>query len=550
LISSIDAEMGRSFPFGLIRERPDNEYEYEEFQGCSPWLELFVFCSTKRVFMLGKALLPQMFLALVGLPAALHAGVTVGSHSCEDLVNLDLPNVKIQAATAIRPSPEYEVAKRTNWMPAVTVTVPFCRVRGMIDKTIGFEVWLPANWNGKYFASGVGGYAGSIGYSGMAPALARGYATSSTDTGHQGGGAGFMKDRQALENYGYRGVHRMAETAKKIISIYYGNQPRKSYFSGCSGGGYAGLANAQRYPTDYDGVISGAPGTLFIHHAGRAEWSWLADMKGTPGYIPAGKDQLVARAVLAACDAQDGVKDGLIENPPACKFDFTRLQCPAGKDDDSCLTRPQVETVKKLYGPMMDSAGKEVYPATAMGTPLTSEALAIRGRFYAEFWKAAMFNNQWDPGTFTVDDVAKADAKLGAFLNSANPDLRPFQDHGGKLIMYHGWSDAGVSPLNSIEYYRSVEQLMGKGQTHDFFRLFLEPGMAHCGGGTGPNNFDMLTAIEEWVEENKPPAKVIASQFTNGTLVRTRPLCPYPAVASYKGTGSTDKAENFTCKLP
>jgi feruloyl esterase len=501
--------------------------------------------------MLRKTLLRQIFLVLFGLPAALHASVAVGLRSCDSLINLDLPDVKIQTAISIKPSPEYEIVKRTARMPALTVTVPFCRVQGLIENTIGFEVWLPANWNGKYFAAGVGGYAGSIGYSGMVPALARGYATSSTDTGHRGGSADFMTERQALENYGYRGVHRTAETAKKIISIYYEDQPRKSYFSGCSGGGYAGVANAQRYPTDYDGIISGAPGTLFIHHAGRAEWSWLADMKGTPGYIPASKDQLVSRAVLAACDAQDGVKDGLIENPQGCKFDFTQLQCPAGKDDDSCLTPPQVETVKKLYGPMMDSAGNEVYPATAMGTPLTSEAIETRGKFYAEFWKNAVFGDpNWDPRTFKVDDVAKADTKLGAFLNSANPDLRPFRNHGGKIIMYHGWSDAGVSPLNSIQYYQSVEKLMGEAPTHDFFRLFLEPGMAHCGGGTGPNTFDMLSALEKWVEENKPPEKVTASQFTDRKLVRTRALCPYPEVASYKGTGSTDQAENFTCKTP
>lgn len=469
------------------------------------------------------------------------------SRSCDSLVRVNLPDVTIEAATEIRPFPQFEIEEATRQKQAVTVAVPFCRIQGTIENAIGFEVWLPTNWNGKYFAAGVGGYAGSIGYAAMIPALERGYATSSTDTGHQGNSADFMKDRRALENYGYRGVHRTAETAKSIISAYYGKQPRKSYFSGCSGGGFQGLANAQRYPTDYDGIISGAPGTLFIHHAGRAIWSWLADMRGTPGYIPASKDSLVVKAVMEECDEQDGVKDALIENPLDCKLDFTKLQCPEGVDDDSCLTRAQVETVQKLYGPMIDSAGKEIYPATAMGTPLTSEALEVRGKFYAQFWETAVFGPEWNPRTFTVEDVAKADAELGKFLNSANPDLGSFRDHGGKLIMYHGWCDGGVSPFNSIQYHAGVEQLLGKARTRDFFRLFLVPGMAHCGGGTGPNSFDMLTVLEQWVEEGKVPEKIIAEKNANGKVIRTRPLCPYPEYARFKGIGSPDEAASFEC---
>ena len=400
---------------------------------------------------IGPTIASKAFLAGIAGWAILAASAPCSvaqARSCESLSSLNLPDVSIISAAATPSGWEVPRANPNSQGRRLRVTVPFCRVQGLIEGSIGFEVWLPADWNGKLFSATVGGYAGNIGYGGMEPALTRGYATSSTDTGHQGGGAEFMKgNTKAVMNYGYRGVHLTAVAAKKIITAYYGKGPRYSYICGCSGGGYAGLASAQKYPTDYDGVISGAPGTLFIHHAARAIWSWQqVDKKDAPGYIPPEKFGLLSAAAVAACDAKDGVTDGLIENPLACKFDFSSIQCAASTDANSCLTAPQVVVARKLYGPMMDSSGTEIYPATALGTALTADALEVRAKFYAEFWRDAVFEDpNWDLDTFTVGDVAVADAKLGSALNSANPDLTAFQNHGGKIILYHGWNDAGVS---------------------------------------------------------------------------------------------------------
>jgi feruloyl esterase len=493
-------------------------------------------------------------LLLATVLSAVHPAV---AGSCDALVELELPDLTVEAAMPIEPDPEYVVMQRPGGARDVTVTVPFCRVRGTIDGSIGFELWLPDNWNGKFYSAGVGGYAGRIGVWDMAPALERGYAASSTDTGHRASSenfiedsAGFMQDEEALENYAYRAVHRTAEISKAIIKEYYGRPHEYAYFDGCSGGGYAGLANAQRYPADYDGIISGAPGTLVTHHAARAMWAAALNREGQPGHIPASKDGLIPSAVTEACDGNDGVKDGLIENPMACEFDFAALACPAGQDTADCLTPAQVETAKRLYGPMLDANGDLIYPATPLGAPLPADALAARGNFYAQFWRHAVFSPDWDPASFSVDDVAVADRKLARYLDAGNPELSAFRKRGGKLLMYHGWHDAGVSPLNSINYYESVVGADGAGvDTSDYFRLFLAPGMGHCRGGIGPDQFDALAALENWVENGEPPERIVASQFgEDGNLVRTRPLCPYPKVASWNGEGSAERAENFSCR--
>jgi feruloyl esterase len=514
---------------------------------------------------------PIKFSWLFGIPFALVVlmvpACAAQTRSCAGLTSLNLPNVQLTATATPAGSPVPTAGGRAanprgdetvngrgsgrgNGIgSARDIPVAYCRVQGIIEGTIRFEVWLPDDWNNKFYVATVGGYAGSIGYAGMLPALLKGYATASTDTGHQGGGSEFMKNMQAITNYGYRGVHLTAVAAKKIVTAYYGKDPKYSYLCGCSGGGYAGLANAQRFPDDFDGIASGAPGTYFIHHAARAIWSWQANKPGTPGYIPPEKDKLLWQPVVAACDPLDGVTDGLIENPLACKFDFKKIQCEAGKDLDTCLTPAQVLTAEKLYGPMNDAAGKEIYPATALGTPVSDEALETRAKFYAAFWRDAVFDDaQWDMSTFKVEDVAKADGMLGSALISANPDLSPYKNHGGKLIIYHGWDDPGVSPLNSLEYFQSVEKRLGQKATNDFVRLFLMPGMFHCGGGPGPNTFDMLSVLENWVEGGKAPESVIASHLTDGKVDRTRPICRYPETAHYIGTGSTDDAANFRCE--
>jgi feruloyl esterase len=467
---------------------------------------------------------------------------------CDGTTTYKIEGLTIQRASAIRPDPDYIVLQGQNGMPDLELTAPFCRIEATIDGSIGFELWLPDEWNGRFGSVGVGGYAGRIGVQGMAPLLQRGYAVSSTDTGHQGDGADFMSDAVALENYAYRGIHRTAEVSKHIITHYYGKQPDFAYFTGCSGGGYAGLANAQRYPGDYDGIISGAPGTLVTHHAARAMWVSALNAPGQTGRIPASKDALIPGAVTAACDADDGVSDGLIGDPLACEFDLESLACPKGEDKPSCLTTAQIKTAKQLYGPMLDAHGELIYPATAMGTPLPADALERRGAFYAQFWRTAVFEDQgWNPATFSVDDVSTADEKLRRFLDAGNADLGAFRAQGGKLILYHGWFDAGVSPLNTIDYYERLDSADGATNVQDYARLFLAPGMAHCSGGIGPDQFDTLTALEDWVERGEAPRRIIAEQYEGDSLVRSRPLCTYPEVAIYEGTGNTDAAESFSC---
>jgi feruloyl esterase len=252
--------------------------------------------------------------------------------------------------------------------------------------------------------------------------------------------------------------------------------------------------------------------------------------------------------VTAACDADDGVRDGLIEYPPGCEFDLASLTCPPGEDNANCLTPAQIETANKLYGPMLDANGELIYPATAKGTPLPAEALERRGAFYAQFWRTAVFEDpNWDPATFTVDDVKIADGKLRRYLDAGNADLGEFRAHGGKLILYHGWFDAGVSPLNTIDYYRKMDDADGATEVRDYARLFLAPGMAHCSGGIGPDRFNTLSALEDWVERGVAPQHIIAEQYEGDSLIRSRPLCAYPQVAVHDGTGDPDSADSFRC---
>lgn len=431
----------------------------------------------------------------------------------------------------------------------------FCRVAATLkpssDSDIKVEVWLPAsNWNGKYQAVGNGGWAGSISYPAMAQALHRGYATSSTDTGHASAGGSFaLGHPEKLIDFGHRSEHEMAVKSKAIIGAFYGNGPRLSYWNGCSTGGRQGLREAQSYAADFDGIIAGAPANPRTRLASWAMYVGQAALKDTANSIPPTKYPMIHQAVVGACDALDGVKDGLIDDPTRCKFDFKTLQCK-GEDASSCLTAAQVETAKKLTSPAVNSkTGETIYPGLALGAELgwgTQIGGLAPGQNGVDQFKYVVFKDpNWDWRTFNLDtDVALADKIDNGTINAINPDLSAFRQRGGKLLMYHGWSDPNVPPLSTINYYKSVLDKMGSGpQTAEWVRLFMAPGMGHCGGGEGPNTFDMVTALEQWVENGKAPDQIVASRAG-----RTRPLCSYPQTARYKGTGSTDDAANFVCK--
>ncbi len=441
------------------------------------------------------------------------------------------------------------------------------------DSDIQFEVWLPSSgWNGKFQGVGNGGFAGSINYEGMESAVAHGYATASTDTGHQAGGtsaAWALGHPEKIIDFGYRAIHETAVMAKTIIRAFYGDGPRHSYFSSCSNGGRQALMEAQRYPEDYDGIIAGAPANYWTHLLSNAAWNLLALLGEKGSYIPPNKLPAIQAAALAACDAQDGVKDGVIEDPSRCRFDPSALQCQ-GAETDRCLTAPQVTALRKLYAGARTSSGARVFPGYAPGGEaepggwapwITGQApeQSLMFAFATQFFKNMVFDNAaWDYHTFNVDrDTRIADQKMARILNATDPDLSRFRARGGKLILYHGWSDAAIAAGNTINYYESVVAKLGKKQAGTFVRLFMVPGMQHCGGGSGPNSFgqfgvgagdaehDIDAALERWVEQGTAPERIIA---TNRDRARTLPLCAYPLTARYKGSGSTGDAASFTCE--
>ena len=441
-------------------------------------------------------------------------------------------------------------------------TMPaFCRVAATLkpasDSEIKIEVWLPAaGWNGKLESVGNGAWAGTIGYMSLGPAVVAGYAAASTDTGHTGNNADFIIGHpEKVTDFAHRSVHEMTVAAKAIISAFYGSAPKFSYFNGCSTGGKQALTEAQRYPLDYDGIIAGAAAIYATHLQGMQTWVGQMAHKEEGAMIPATKLAVLKKAVLDACDSLDGVKDGVLEDPRLCKFDPKVLACKSGSDDASCLTAPQLALAEKIYQGPTDKKGKQLFPGLERGTEnswsgMTGLAGAQPMSLAVETFSHLTFQNpSWDYRTFDFErDVAVADKTVGALVNSIDANLKPFLDRGGKLLMYHGWADPGIPPRNSVNYYEKVVDKVGKSKAAESIRLFMVPGMGHCNGGDGTSTFDKVGPLNEWVEKGKAPDQIIASRVRMGVTDRTRPLCPYPQVATYKGTGSTDDAANFVCK--
>lgn len=509
------------------------------------------------------------WLALLG--SMLCTGAALTAQNCENLATLYLAGTTITRAESV-PAGDFTppAGKVIPNLPA------FCRVAGVIkpspDSNIQFEVWMPSSgWNRKFQGAGNGGFAGSINYDQMGAAVSHGYATASTDTGHQGtaiDAAWALAHPEKIVDFAHRAIHQMTVNAKLIVRTFYGVDPARSYFSSCSNGGRQALMEAQRYPEDYDGIIAGAPANYWTHLLADAVWDLLALLGEKDAYIPASKLPAIQAAALAACDSLDGVKDGVIENPSRCRFNPSVLQC-AGAETDKCLTVPQVVALKKLYAGGHTSRGDQVFPGYEPGGEAerggwepwitgTAPERSLMFSFGTQFFKYMLFNNAaWDYHTFDVDrDTKAADQKMAPILNATDPDLSRFNERGGKLILYHGWSDAAIAPRNAIDYYESVLSKMGHKQARGFVRLFMVPGMQHCGGGSGPNSFgqfgvgsgnpesDIGAALERWVEQGVAPERIIAAK---SDPPRTRPLCAYPLVAHYRGVGSTDAAANFTC---
>jgi Tannase and feruloyl esterase len=522
---------------------------------------------------------------LAVMPLAALAFGSVSAATCEGLADLKLPNTTITTAQSVAAgafTPVTGLATPYKELPA------FCRVAGVIkptsDSEIKFEVWMPiANWNGKFQGIGNGGFAGSISYAGpaggLAGSLARGYAAASTDTGHSGGDASWaLGHPEKIVDYGYRAIHEMTEKAKLIIKAFYGDGPKRSYFASCSNGGRQGLMEAQRYPNDYDGIIAGAPANAFSQTLTGFAWNMQMTLNDPASYISAKKLKAIEAAGLAACDARDGVTDGVLDDPTKCDFDPAALLCK-GAETDECLTEKQVAALKKIYAGPRNAKGQQIIPGFVPGSEtgpggwtgwITGAAPTAAAQFFfsTQAFKNMVHNDpKWDYKTFDLErDGKAADEKLAAVLNATDPNLKAFSARGGKLILYHGWNDAALPPVNTINYFQSVVAKLGQRQSNSFMRLYMAPGVQHCAGGPGPDSFgqvvtsaqsdpqhDLTLALERWVEQGVAPEIVIATKRQNANpqspALRTRPLCPYPKVARYKGSGSTDDAANFNCVM-
>ena len=463
-------------------------------------------------------------------------------------------------------------------VPASADAPEYCRVTGLIQPEVRFELGLPSAWNGRLYMFGNGGYAGEAldaqGRAGAARrALSRGFATVQTNTGHDAASeplASFAASPQKFADYAFRAVHVSVVTAKRMAQAYYGSAARRAYFDGCSTGGRQGLIEAQRFPDDFDGIVAGAPvldfsGTMISYAAIQRALS------AAP--IPPAKLRLVADAVYGKCDAADGVKDGVIDDPRACRFNPAAdlARCSGESDDAGCFSSAQIGALEAVYAPVRRN-GADFFPGWPVGpeiaggpgpgggqggsgwlpwfvAPTGKPIQAAFGETFFRYMAVGTPRPSYDWLSFDLAaDLDKLEATRAA-LDATNSDLSRFKARGGKLLSYFGWADPALNPLMGVRYYERVVQQMGP-STPEFYRLFMVPGMFHCAGGVGTGTFDAFTPLVEWVEKGTVPQTLAASRLVDGKVVRTRPLCPFPQVARYKGTGSIDDAANFACALP
>ena len=479
--------------------------------------------------------------------------------SCESLATLPLQNGRVTSAAVVGAGAFTPpgASAGSNAAQAYTSLPAFCRIAATLtpttDSDIKIEVWMPAsNWNQKLQSVGNGGWAGSISYGAMAAALAKGYATTSTDTGHSTPGASFaMNHPEKMVDYAHRAAHEMTVQAKAIVAAFYGGGPKLSLWNGCSTGGRQGVIEAAKYPADYDAIIAGAtPVESPRLHGVRLQFNRMVHRSGD-SYIPPEKYSSIHDAALKACDALDGVKDGIIDQPDRCSFDPGMLQCK-GDDAASCLTPAQVETARAMYSPVKDpkTGATLSFPMLHPGSELSWATLAGPQPYAiaTEAFRYVVFNDpSWDPASFDAStDIPRLERQATGF-EPPSPNLKPFFSRGGKLLMYHGWADQQVAPLNSITYFDAVLKNSGPDVAGKSIALYLVPGMGHCQGGAGTDTFDKVAAIEDWIRTGNAPSPIVASHRTSGSTDRTRPLCQYPQVAKYKGSGSTDDAASFTC---
>lgn len=487
--------------------------------------------------------------------------------TCENLANLPLPRTAITTARSVPPGTFVQ-----DGTPPIANLPAFCRVAATLtpthDSNIRIEVWMPAaGWNGKYQGTGNGGFAGTISYGSLAGALRGGYAVANTDMGTSSSvvpnGDGLIGHPERWADWGWRATHEMTVAAKQIIRAYYGREPERSYFYGCSTGGEQAMMEAQRFPDDYDGIVAGAAANNRTRLHMEIFWTYAAGARAPADHIPAEKLPLIAEAVLKACPgAKAAAADTFLTSPEDCLWDPASLQCKAS-DAPGCLTAEEVATARSLYeGPRNSVTHQSIYPGVPRGSEFGwTDAMPQAPRPPYDSLFKWVFGPGWNWRSFDFNrDVAAVDARLAPVVNATSPDLGTFKAHGHKLIAYHGTADWLVPPQGSIDYYRSVlgaqaapaasHDRSEQQETETFFRLFMVPGMAHCSGGPGLNSADFLRPLELWVEKGVPPAQIPARRVEKAATVMTRPLCPYPQTARSNGSGDVTEAASFSCVDP
>jgi hypothetical protein len=495
--------------------------------------------------------------------------------SCADLAKLTLPEV-ISIKSQVFAGGTFTPPDGT---PPVTNLPAFCRVSLVVVPKINIEVWLPDQWNERFQGVGGGGFAGAISWSGLGPVVQSGYATASTDTGHAAAvaalgaldgsfafdSAGNMSWGQ-IEDFSYRSLHQLAVKGQALAKAYYGTPAKYSYWNGCSTGGRQGLAMAQRYPDDYDGILAGAPAINWDRFQVAQLWGQTVQKEDTGGPIAACKFDLANAGAYKACDASDGVTDGVLRDPRTCTFDPQVLQCTGGQSGCGCLTPGEASAIRKIWDGPRDAKGALLW----YGIERTTAFSGLSGPqpFPITPWhfKWIEHDPNFDVNVVTQNQYAKymADAVnlLGGVIGTNDPNLEPFRMAGGKLLMWHGWNDQLIYPRATVDYYKQVAAISGA-NTDQFVRLFMASGVAHCGGGPGPNVFgqnpstgvgttannDMFKAVVRWVEQGTPPDFIIATRVDSG-VATTRPLCRYPQVTTYTGVGNPGDWTNFYCANP
>lgn len=544
-------------------------------------------------FLIALSLLPGSAPAGAQTQSSAHSqtAAQASRQDCERLAGLAVPNANlttaktVAAGTFVGPPHPYSGVD----MSAFYKQLPaFCRVvvhaKPSADSDIVIEVWMPlAGWNGKLQGIGNGGFAGLIDYTELGAAVTKGYAVTATDTGHTGSpidATWAVGHPEKVVDFGYRGIHEMTRIAKIAVEQFYADKARHSYFSGCSDGGREALMEAQRYPDDYDGILAGAPANYWTALLTTAVADTQALTATPDSFIPPAKIPVLGSAVATACDQIDGVRDGILNDPRQCRFDPATLECKPGEDADKCFNAAQVSALKKVYAGIQDASGHTIFPGYLPGgeegdggwgrwitgpAPVKS-LMAFFGTGY--FSNMVYAKSDWDYKSLPVESgLGDAKERTAAVLDAVNPDLTAFRSRGGKLILYHGWNDPAITALNTVNYYGEVVAKSGRAKADSFVRLYMVPGMQHCAGGPGADELgqsgrwpasdpqhNVRIALENWVEKGTAPGTIIASKIAGYDLhaqpTMTRPLCPYPQTAQYKGSGDPNSEVNFTCAAP